>query len=963
MDRHQVNWDSPLEPKHKIFLSHSGAQKSFVEALCDQLEDVRRFPFFDKRADSLPLGERFPDLIFQAAQQCRVAVVILSEEYFTTKWPMLELVAFMQARESDINKPKILPLFFKTSLSELGDTTRRNHWFSAWEVLAQADHRVKLGKWKDALKQLPSFKGIEYVKRGESPYQEDSVKAYRDVVRILGKFEKTCESLRNGVRVVGLYGTGGIGKTTFCKVLCNELDKKFHGKVCHAELGNPTLELLKVVIKTLTDTAKQQFEHWTEDQCRNYLKHEVRRRATFLALDNVSIESLDQAKMYLDADFHKDSMVLVTARSLSILTSHLKINESHCMEMPELEREEATKLFLNHAAPDYDSFGDKDHDNDIQRCVEECLYSKGENFGSHYHPLALKVLGEQLRSSDPSEWQDVLDEEPDKFNLLGETTHRVFSVLKRSYNSLREDDQLFFMDVALYTPEKYIFLEVPGNIFYWLSMVHNLEVTQVRRRLERLKTRGMLEDLGDGFRSIAMHELFRELAKMEVKAVDFDTRRCVYETDDITELQRKRSGNCCSKLVRIALTDCFDLESFAGIKWHYFSNLVVLKLFRCDLDDDDLNLEGLELLRSLDAYDCSRLSKLPGLQALKYLTYLRLTDVPIRNKTLDHLPVSLKHLHLQGHMELYRPPNLDHCTNLRELTLQLCPEMFMFPDLSKLSSLRKIFFSGCYKAHTVRGLNSQLSKLESLRVVGNASRSVSCPGLGELIGLQELQLRQIDSMEPADLQKLTNLKVLEILSNKLTRLSGLERLTNLEALSLKGCIVLRSLENLRQLPALRLLNVGGCCNLRSLKVYDCASLTMCLGLSDLAALEELYLCNVGVKEVPYMKELYLRNVGLLSTVEPQGEPNFAKLKILNLHGCTELKSLEDIGPLPALQQLDVSCCSKLEELPDLGSSSKLELLNFSQSAVQLRYRDVYRLASMPLLSPVTIVKEDSVDSR
>lgn len=68
------------------------------------------------------------------------------------------------------------------------------------------------------------------------------------------------------MRVVGLYGTGGIGKTTFCKVLCNELDKKFHGKVCHAELGNPTLELLKVVIKTLTDTAKQQFEHWTEDQ-------------------------------------------------------------------------------------------------------------------------------------------------------------------------------------------------------------------------------------------------------------------------------------------------------------------------------------------------------------------------------------------------------------------------------------------------------------------------------------------------------------------------------------------------------------------------------------------------------------------------------------------------------------------------------------------------------------------------
>lgn len=222
-------------------------------------------------------------------------------------------------------------------------------------------------------------------------------------------------------------------------------------------------------------------------QCRDYLHREVRRKATFLALDNVSPESLKQAIVYLQLGFHEKSMVLVTARSLSILTSHLKIDERECMEMPNLDKEEATRLFLKHAALDYHSdSGSKpdDHDSIVQVCVKECLYSKGDKRdGHHYHPLALLVLGEQLRSWDPSEWLDIVDKEPDKFNLLGETTHPVFNVLERSYKSLSEADRLLFMDVALFTPEKYILLGIPRNIFCWLSMVHNLNSTQVRIRV------------------------------------------------------------------------------------------------------------------------------------------------------------------------------------------------------------------------------------------------------------------------------------------------------------------------------------------------------------------------------------------------------------------------------------------------------------------------------------------------
>jgi hypothetical protein len=73
--------DQSLESKHKVFLSHSGAQKDFVEHLCVDLERCDRYPFFDKRRNSFRIGEKFPKLIFDAIEQCWVAVVVLSESF------------------------------------------------------------------------------------------------------------------------------------------------------------------------------------------------------------------------------------------------------------------------------------------------------------------------------------------------------------------------------------------------------------------------------------------------------------------------------------------------------------------------------------------------------------------------------------------------------------------------------------------------------------------------------------------------------------------------------------------------------------------------------------------------------------------------------------------------------------------------------------------------------------------
>ena len=161
-----------LMPKHTIFLSHSGAQKNFVEQLCEDLERARQAPFFDKRPDSLPKGEKFAQLIFQAAQQCQLAIVVMSEEYFSrSKWPMLELAAFVQAP-----KCTILPLFYGISCKEFGDGERRQRWFERWEKWAREDPRIQVEVWKEALHELDRRNGMEYVEAiGEVAYRKDVV--------------------------------------------------------------------------------------------------------------------------------------------------------------------------------------------------------------------------------------------------------------------------------------------------------------------------------------------------------------------------------------------------------------------------------------------------------------------------------------------------------------------------------------------------------------------------------------------------------------------------------------------------------------------------------------------------------------------------------------------------------------------------------------------------------------------
>jgi hypothetical protein len=90
----------------------------------------------------------------------------------------------------------------------------------------------------------------------------------------------------------------------------------------------------------------------------------------------------------------------------------------------------------------------------LKQCIRQCYFRKGDCCKSgHYHPLALKVLGGQF-GSDPKEWIDKLNE-LDPFNQYEEEEkdHPIFSILGRSFERLKQEDQFIFMDVAIFFPK------------------------------------------------------------------------------------------------------------------------------------------------------------------------------------------------------------------------------------------------------------------------------------------------------------------------------------------------------------------------------------------------------------------------------------------------------------------------------------------------------------------------------
>ena len=229
------------------------------------------------------------------------------------------------------------------------------------------------------------------------------------------------------------------------------------------------------------------------EQLEDFLKSRMPHHKVFLSVDNVWEDGLEEARMYLELGYQCGSKVLVTSRSVGVLESLKLSAKEDCIEMPELEEESATKLFLHHVGCGHESF-DEERWNIIRRCVEACRFHKAyvsdsrngislegkrkecESRMKQYLPLALKVWGIQLghMSEDPLRWEESLRSlDKHKFNVSRKRDHPLFSLVRQGYDALAVQEQQVFMDLAFLVPRHSFYgLGSKTNIVEWLSIIY-----------------------------------------------------------------------------------------------------------------------------------------------------------------------------------------------------------------------------------------------------------------------------------------------------------------------------------------------------------------------------------------------------------------------------------------------------------------------------------------------------------
>jgi nucleoside-triphosphatase THEP1 len=238
----------------------------------------------------------------------------------------------------------------------------------------------------------------------------------------------------DGVRIVGIHGPGGVGKSTIAKSIYN--------RICYLFKGGSFLENVRENSKTDQGIIQLQgtilFEilgHKNLKLCSvsrgiNMIKESLCGKKVLIILDDV--DNLEQINQLLgECDwFANGSKIIITTRDKRLLRPLEKGYSAY--EVKQFDDHEALELFSMHA------FHRNKPDEDYSKLTSRVIcYAKGL-------PLALTIMGSDLHGRTKPEWESALD----KYEKI---PHRdIQKILKISYEGLDKTEQDIFLDIACF---------------------------------------------------------------------------------------------------------------------------------------------------------------------------------------------------------------------------------------------------------------------------------------------------------------------------------------------------------------------------------------------------------------------------------------------------------------------------------------------------------------------------------
>ncbi|XP_048128149.1 jacalin-related lectin 4-like isoform X1 [Rhodamnia argentea] len=404
--------------KYDVFVSFRGKdiRKTFAAHLFHALRQAGIYYFRDN--EKLETGIFIEPKLLDAIRHSRVALVVFTTNYADSRWCLNELVEVLECnrRFRDHQGHVVLPIFYDV---EPGDIRRQSGRFGDGFERCLATHTDDLlvQKWKDALKEAGNLSGWHLnndANGDQSNFIEQIVgHLYRiSPTRISPYFVKNAIGVdsfvedvislleigsEDDVRVVGIWGMKGIGKTTLAKVVCDRVFREFEGVSLLENVGDANQDTLLLLQKRLLhDVLKVQgLELFDLNSNINEIKTKLCRKRILLVLDNITKK--DQIDYFGAGDrewFRNGSRIVITTRDEQLLED-LKVDNKYML--PGLTHKESLQLLSRHAFR-------KDHPQEGYGELSESLV--------HYTgglPIALKRFGSFLSKKRKNQWHEILE--------------------------------------------------------------------------------------------------------------------------------------------------------------------------------------------------------------------------------------------------------------------------------------------------------------------------------------------------------------------------------------------------------------------------------------------------------------------------------------------------------------------------------------------------------------------------
>ncbi|CAL9022989.1 unnamed protein product [Prunus brigantina] len=942
----------PLKEKYDVFLGFRGedTRLGFTSHLHKALLGKKIETYID---DRLARGDEIAPALLEAIARSMISVIIFSEKYASSTWCLKELVHILgcKKRYGQI----VLPIFYRIDPSDL-----RNKKGTYALALDELEKRFKgstdeVVNWRDALKEAANIAGFHYYSsetgRTEADFVEEVVQDVltklklkspgdlkdspgesssdlKGLVGIQRKIKKI-ESLlcldSPGVCCVGIWGMGGIGKTTLADAVFHRQRQSSKFEVCCflanvRENSENTDALHQLRNKLVGEILKEKQVNIDTPSIPADILIRLRRTKALIVLDDVNARKQLEYLVGDDDRFCQGSRIIITARDKGLLEQ--KVDHEKIYSVEGLGYDEALKLFHSHA------FGNKSPTTDYTELSREVVdYIKGI-------PLALKVMGSSFRRcKSKQEWEvqwrnpKSVENSCDVFGKAGINDLIDRSLISISkWNHIEMHDLVEEMGKAIAQEQgsrlfmakgvNQLLANNQGNghvqaiSIVWREMEYaNFEKMHQLRWLRYLPTSligslGLPNSLrclrwfGYPLKSLPSKFSAQNLVVLEIPCSQVEgqlwnedqspvnlkwinLRSCMHLTKvpDLSQsLQIEHIDlRCCKSLVEIP-SYFQHLGKLIYLDLGWCTNLKNLPEMPCNLEFLDLSRTAIEELPSsvwshekishLDITSCKHLKSLPS-NTCKLKPSLSLEGCEslceFWELPRDTTELALNYGSFPGIKEL-RNASIESAVGLTLIEVTNCKSLVSLPtNIWKLKSLKSLDLKNCSNFQNFPEISEVMEYLEILNLIGTAVKELP-PSIGNLVALRELDLHDCKNLEvvPDELFCLTSLQELNLRGTKIKSIpASIKQAAQLSRMVLNSC---ESLEYLPELPpSLKAIDLSGCSKFQYFPKI----------LEPMEHLEFLNLTNTAVKELS-----------------------------------------PSIGNLVALRKLDLGCCENLELVPD-----------------------------------------------